>query len=301
MKPVERDRLQASLRRRLLTLAHSEGADFQTVLTRYGLERFLYRLGHSRHRGAFLVKGAFLYHAWLEDVARPTRDLDLLGYGSPDISRIESAIAEIAGIVFMDDGLDFPVATIRGEAIREASLYDGIRIRLVAQLGRTRIPLQLDVGFGDAAGSDATDLDYPTLLDHEPPHVRAYRPQYVVAEKLEAMVALGFVNSRLKDYYDLWRILTNMEISDQDLLIAIQATFAGRRTGIPRKVPDALTAAFAHDAQKIIQWEAFLGRSGLDIAGATLDSVVRELRNRLVPLLSLAGTDTSVQLPPAET
>lgn len=290
MKPADRDRLQASLRQRLLALAHSEGADFQTVLTRYGLERFLYRLGHSRHRGAFVVKGAFLYHAWLEDVARPTRDLDLLGYGSPDISRIESVIAEIAGIVFLNDGLDFPVATIRGEAVREASLYDGIRIRLVAMLGRTRIPLQLDVGFGDAAGSDATDLDYPTLLDHEHPHVRAYRPQHVVAEKLEAMVALGFINSRLKDYYDVWRILANMDIADKDLLAAIHATFSRRQTSIPTEVPIALTDAFAHDAQKVIQWEAFLGRSGLDVGGATLSTIVRALRDRLAPLLWPAGT-----------
>ncbi len=292
MRPTDRDRLQASLRQRLLDLAHRDGADFQTILTRYGLERFLFRLGHSRHRDAFLLKGAFLYHAWLEDVARPTRDLDLLGYGSPDIGRIEAVVAEIAGIVFVEDGLEFPAATIRGEAIRDASLYDGIRIRLVAQLGRTRIPLQLDVGFGDAAGSDAADLDYPTLLGHEPPHVRAYRPQYVVAEKLEALVALGFVNSRLKDYYDLWRILMNMDISDEDLLTAIQATFSRRQTSIPRKVPSALTDDFAHDQQKVVQWEAFLGRSGLAVGGATLSLVVRELRDRLVPLLTLARADT---------
>ncbi len=289
MTPSDRERLQASRRQRLLDLAHREDADFQAVLTRYGLERFLYRLGRSRHRESFLLKGAFLFHAWQNDVARPTQDIDLLGLGSPDIARLEAVVAEISAVEADDDGLDFPTDTIRGEAIRETSLHDGIRIKLLARLGRTRIPLQLDIGFGDAADSHAVDLKFPTLLDLESPWILAYRPQYVIAEKLEAMVALGDINSRLKDYYDLWRILGTMDVAEDDLVVAVRSTFERRGADIPADVPAGLTDVFARDEQKIRLWNSFLSRSGIDAGETTLASVVRELRTRLVPLMGRAS------------
>lgn len=198
------------MRQRLLDIAQRDGADSQLVLTRYGLERFLYRLGRSPHRTTFLLKGAFLFYAWRNEVGRPTRDLDLLGHGAPDLARVEGIVADIATREVDDDGLDFLPDTIRGESTREAALYDGIRIRLAAALGRTRIPLQIDIGFGDAAGPLAVELTYPTLLDQDPPRILTYRPEYVVAEKLEALVALGDINTRLKDDYDLWRMSSTM-------------------------------------------------------------------------------------------
>lgn len=183
MTTEERARLQASVRQRLLNLAQRDNTDFQFVLTRYGLERFLYRLGRSPHRSTFLLKGAFLFYAWQHEMGRPTRDLDLLGHGVPDIRRLEGVIADIAAVEADDDGLDFVPDTIRGEAIREASLYDGIRLKLVATLGRIRIPMQIDIGFGDAAGPSAVELEYPTLLDQDAPRILTYRPEFVVAEK----------------------------------------------------------------------------------------------------------------------
>jgi hypothetical protein len=246
----ERTNLQASVRQRLLNIAQRDGADFQLVLTRFGLERFLHRLGRSPHKEAFLLKGAFLFHAWREDVGRPTRDLDLLGHGSPDIARLEAVIADIAGTDVEDDGLDFRTDGIRGEAIREAALYDGIRIRLDATLGRARIPLQIDVGFGDAASPEAVELEYPTLLDQTPPTILAYRPEYVVA--------------------------------------AIKATFAQRGSAIPTDVPPGLADTFA-DPGKSGMWSAFLERNGLDERAGSLTDVVRDLRSTLGPLLEDAG------------
>jgi len=181
--PSNRDGLIASVRQRLLNIARRDRVDFQIVLIRYGIERFLYRLARSPHKDVFLLKGAFLFYAWQNDVTRPTRDVDLLGQGPPDIDRLVRVVAEIVGWQVTDDGLDFPPDVIRGETIREASLYDGIRIKLVALLGQTRIPLQIDVGFGDAAGRAGELLEYPTLLDQKPPRILAYRPEYVVAEK----------------------------------------------------------------------------------------------------------------------
>lgn len=292
MMPDERENLQASVRQRLLNIARRDGLDFQLVLTRYGLERFLHRLGRSPHKDAFLLKGAFLFYAWQEDVNRPTRDLDLLGLGSPDIARLEVVIAEIAETDVEDDGLDFHRDSIRGQAIREEALYDGIRIRLDATLGRARIPLQIDTGFGDAASPEAVELEYPTLLDQTPPMVLAYRPEYVVAEKLEALVALGEINTRLKDYYDLWRLTRTMDLPHDDLVAAIRATFTRRGSAIPADVPPGLANSFANP-DKSGMWKAFLERNGLDAEDMSLADLLIELRSLLWPLIEDAGRDNN--------
>ncbi len=250
----ERARLQASVRQRLLNIAQREGIDFQLVLTRYGLERFLYRLGRSPHRSTFLLKGAFLFYAWQQEVDRPTRDLDLLGHGTPDILRLENIVADMATVEVDDDGLDFLPDTIKGEAIREASLYDGIRLKLVATLGRTRIPVQIDIGFGDAA------------------------------EKLKAMVALGDINTRLKDYYDLLRLSRTMALPREGMIEALRATFMRRGTVLPDEVPPGLADSFADDSRTRM-WDAFITRNGLDTEGASFADVVRELRSSYWPLI----------------
>lgn len=288
MTAEDRARMQASVRQRLLNIAQGDNTDFQLVLTRYGLERFLYRLGRSPHRSTLMLKGAFLFYAWQQDVGRPTRDLDLLGHGTPDIRRLEGVIADIAAAEVEDDGLDFLPDTIRGEAIREASLYDGIRLRLVATLGRARIPVQIDVGFGDAAGPSAVELAYPTLLEQDAPRILTYRPEFVVAEKLEAMVVLGDINTRLKNYYDLWRVNRTMALPREDLIEALRATFSRRGTEIPAEVPPGLADGFA-DVSRSRMWDAFIARNGLDAGGASLVDVVRELRSQYWPVIEAAG------------
>jgi predicted nucleotidyltransferase component of viral defense system len=290
--PTNREGMWASLRQRLLNIAHEEHVDFQTVLTRFGLERFLYRLGQSKHRDEFLLKGAFLYYAWQNDVARPTRDIDLLGRGTPDIARLTTVINDIISCSVEDDGLDFDSDTIQGQPIREASLYDGIRFKLSAMIGRTKIPLQVDIGFGDAIGTSATVLKYPTLLDHRPPSVLAYHPSFVVAEKFEAMVVLGMINTRLKDYYDIWKLVRTMDVPQQEYVEAIRATFSRRGTDIPAEVPAGLTDDYAHDDQKRRMWNAFIDRNGLDVGQASFESVVKDLRSMLMPLAIEARGDT---------
>jgi len=280
-------RLQASVRQRLLNIAQRDNTAFQRVLTRYALERFLYRLGRSPHRSAFMLKGAFLFYAWQHEVGRPTRDLDLLGHPTPDIRRLEGVIADIAAVAVDDDGMDFLPDTIRGEAIREASLYDGVRIKLVATLGRTRMPVQIDIGFGDAAGSSAVELAYPTLLEQDAPRILTYRPEFVAAEKLEAMVALGDINTRLKDYYDLLRMNRTMALPREDLIEALRATFSRRGTEIPTEIPPGLGDEFA-DVSRSRMWDAFIARNDLDAGGASLVDVVQELRSQYWPLIQAA-------------
>jgi hypothetical protein len=291
MTPESRERLQASLRQRLLNLAQAEEVDFQVVLSRFGRERFLYRLGKSSHQQEFILKGAFLFFAWHEDTARPTRDIDLLGYGTPDIPRLIEVISDIARGEVEDDGLDFPTDVIRGQQIRETSLYDGIRFKLEARLGQTRIPLRIDIGFGDAAGSEAVILEYPTLLEHAPPRILAYQPYFVVAEKLEAIVALGMINTRLKDYYDIWWVNRTMDIPERKLVEAVRTTFTRRGTAIPSELPVGLSGEFTGDGQKLRMWEAFLTRSGLEFEGGSLKVIVEEICSFLWPIIVKAGTE----------
>lgn len=292
MTEEHRQRLQESIRQRLLNHARRENVDFQLVLTRYGLERFLYRLGQSNHRDSFLLKGAFLFLAWKQEIGRPTRDLDLLGHGAADVARLETIVGEILRAEVEEDGLEFNPDSIRGEEIRDAALYDGIRIRLDAKLGRARIPVQIDIGFGDAAGPHPIELEYPTLLDQSPPQVLSYRPEFVVAEKLEALVALGEINTRIKDYFDLWRLGRMMEIPQADLIAAIRATFRNRGTAIPSTLPSGLGDGFA-DAGHRSMWNAFVERNALDAAGMGFAEVLDEIRVRYWPLLEAASREQS--------
>jgi len=284
MTSGDRKPLQASVRQRLLNIANRDRVDFQQILTRYSLERLLFRLGRSPHRATFLLKGAFLFLAWQDDIARPTKDLDFLGHGSPEIDRLESLLLEILSTKVEDDGLDFLPETVQGAAIREASLYDGIRFKLTATLGNIRIPIQIDIGFGDAAGQHATELEYPTLLDQGPPRIMSYKPEFVIAEKLEAIVALGLINSRIKDYYDLWCLSNSMQIPHKDIIGAIRATFDVRGTEIPSDIPPGLSVDFA-DGPKSRAWNAFISRSELDGKNLQLEDILRELRTHYLPLL----------------
>lgn len=273
----------ASVRQRLLNLARERREDFGLVLTRYALERLMYRLSRGAHCEQFVLKGAMLFALWGDEPHRPTRDLDLHGRGASDASRLEQLFREIIGVQVEDDGLEFAPETVRGERIREEEEYEGMRVRFEARLGSARIPVQVDVGFGDAITPAAEETDYPVLLDFPAPRLRAYPRETVVAEKFEAMVKLGIANSRMKDFYDLWVLARDFEFQGRALSRAIEATFARRRTPVPTEEPLALTAAFHEDEGKRTQWLAFLRRTGLESGGKTLGDVVPALREFLMP------------------
>ena len=266
----------ASIRQRLLDRARMRGEDFQLVLDRYAVERLLYRLSISPHREQFLLKGALLFALWFDQPHRPTRDADLLGFGPPDPERLAGLIAELCAITD-DDGLRFDVGSMAVEPIREEAAYEGMRIRLLAFLGDARCHAQWDVGFGDAVTPAPADVDYPVLLEGMPaPRLRVYPRETVFAEKLEAIATLGIANSRMKDYFDLLALLREGAMDNPMLTEAIRATFQRRATALPDGVPFGLTDAFATDAQKQAQWNAFLRRNRLD--APQLTPVVVELR-----------------------
>ena len=235
----------ASVRARLLDRARAEKTDFQILLTRYALERLLYRLSVSDQRERFVLKGAML---------------------------------------LPEDGVAFDIAGIEAAPIRDEAEYAGVRVRTSATIAGARVPIQIDVGFGDAITPDALEIEYPALLDAPAPVLRAYPPETVVAEKTEAIVSLGVANSRMKDFYDLWMIAQTFAFEGRTLADAIQRTFERRRTSWPEQPPAGLSDAFARE--KDAQWRAFLARDRLGAAPASLVEVNDNLRAFLQPVLA---------------
>ena len=282
--------LAASVRARLLAIAKAEQTDFNAVLVRYALERFLYRLGQSAHADGFVLKGAMLFNLWYAMPHRPTRDVDLLGFGASDLESIAHDFREIVSVP-AEDGMVFDASSVSVEEIRKSAGYAGARVWVSAELARARCKVQVDIGFGDAVTPGPVNATYPALLaDFAPPQLRTYPVYTVVAEKLHAIVLLGMTNSRLKDYLDLW-ILLDREVLDAGILAsATAATFTRRGTPLPTELPIGLSNEFASDASRLALWVAFLRKNAL--AAMPLGDVVDALREKLQPAFAHAASNT---------
>ncbi len=277
----------ASNRARLLALARERKEDFQFLLGRWMVERFLYRLGVSSLRDRFILKGAMLLTAWSGKLYRPTRDIDLLGCGSPAIEDVIDAVRQFCA-VDTGDGLRFDVDAIEGFRIKEDAEYEGVRLKVPASLDGARVQLQMDIGFGDAVEPAPDDIRFPVLLPMEHPAIRAYPPEVVIAEKCHAMVLLGIANSRMKDFYDIWVMARTMTFRLDRLATALASTFERRRTDLPLDAPFALTAAFLDDAAKRIQWRAFATKGDLGETVPSLAQVGEAIRTFLLPAIEAA-------------
>ncbi len=268
----------ASIRARLKNHADSAKEDFNLVLSRYGIERLLYRLATSEHASQFVLKGALLFALWYGQPHRPTRDADLLGFGSDDPERL-AAIFRSLCTMSIDDGIAFDAASVQVSPIREDARYGGVRVELRATLDAARIALQVDVGFGDAVTPAPQAMPYPGLLPDVPTAtLRIYPKATVIAEKLHAICLLGMGNSRMKDYFDLDHLLQDREVDAAVLRRAIATTFERRQALIPAELPAGLSDAFAADAVKRTQWAAFLRKNRLE--ARDLGDVVRRVRDR---------------------
>ena len=274
--------LAASIRARLKLRADATKQDFNLTLTHYGLERLLYRLSVSPYAPNYLLKGALLFSLWYDQPHRPTRDADLLGFGPDDIESAVAAFREICQIA-VDDGIEFYPASVKGAAIRKEAGYGGVRIDLQAKLDGARITLQVDIGFGDAVTPAPEAISFPVLLDDLPaPQLRAYPKYTVVAEKFHAVCLLGMANTRMKDYFDLWILITEGTLEPTELRRAVEATFARRQLAIPNTLPAGLSDTFSRDATKQMQWTAFLKKSRLN--AMDLPQVVARLRDEFQKL-----------------
>lgn len=276
--------LPASVKTRLLNLAEDRHETFNDLVVRYCIERLLYRLSRSKHADRFLLKGAMLFVLWDDRVPRPTKDVDFLGSGRMETAVVAATFREIVATPVPPDGLEFDPTAVTAEEFREGQEYGGIRVKLLVHLGKGKIPLQVDIGSGDAVTPGPEETDFPVLLDFPAPRVRVYPVYTVVAEKFEAMVSLGVRNTRMKDYHDLWFLARRFDFDGATLHRAIAATFARRGTALEIE-PLPFTAGFIGDADRQTQWQGFLTRNGLQGPPARFPALMAKLREFIGPAL----------------
>ena len=271
-----------SIRQRLLNLARERGENFDYVLRQYVIQRLLYRLSQTDYQKQFLLKGAQLFWLWNKDFHRPTRDVDLLGFGDNDVQVLVRAFQEICSVKIAD-GLQFDTGNIEGLEIKEDDMYQGVRITGFAELARARIPFQVDIGFGDIVTPEPEVASMPSFLDMPEAEIRVYPVYTVLAEKFQAMVYLGLANSRMKDFYDVWFIASGMDLDGTLLAEAIKATFARRDTSVTTAPLEIFEEAFAGDKSKNAQWNAFINKNALTNE-LTFANMIQKLKIFLEPI-----------------
>jgi Nucleotidyl transferase AbiEii toxin, Type IV TA system len=276
----------ASVKQRLLNRAREQKEDFNLLLTKYGLERILYRIGRSPYKDSFVLKGALLFELWTEQRYRPTRDADFLSKGENSPERYQRIFEEICDLNVEDDGVRFDRDTVKVEKIKEDQDYEGLRITFTGFMEAARLPVQIDIGFGDAVTPAPVETDFPTLLPNPAPRLLSYPRETVIAEKFEAMVKLGIANTRMKDFHDLKTLSELFHFESALLIEAIQRTFEHRKTALPvNELPTALTVEFYADATKMAQWNAFNLKNKLYIQPSSLESVATSIREFVIPLM----------------
>jgi hypothetical protein len=255
--------ISASVHQRLLNKARESRRPFNELLQYFAIERFMYRLSKTPHVERFILKGALMLPVWKAPLTRPTKDIDLLGYLDTDVQIITNAFRDVCEQGVESDGMLFDADSVSGEIIMEEADYGGIRVGLQGSLGSARVSLQIDVGFGDVITPSASEITYPTILDMPPPALRGYSRESTVAEKFQAMVKLGALNSRMKDFYDIWMLSCEFNFEGSVLAAAITSTFQNRRTDVPKRIVP-LEESFGKDPTKTSQWQGFISKSKLD-------------------------------------
>jgi hypothetical protein len=292
MKKSEKQNTGHSVFQRLLNISRTNREDFNLLLLRYGIERLLYRLSISSHKDRFVLKGASLFLVWKGHNYRVTKDADLLGFGDPDANQIAEVFKDICQIACsQDDGMIYLTESLKTEVIREDQEYDGVRITLTGLLHQARIPLQIDVGFGDTITPEPEFIEFPTLIEMPAPNMKAYPRYTLVAEKLEAIVRLGLANSRMKDFYDIWLVSKLFDFDGKILCQAISNTFKRRNTRLPEKEPFAFTSEFYEDQQKKQQWKAFVKKTKPEDATDDFGVIVAKISEFLTPVLRQLQND----------
>lgn len=284
VKPLKN--FAASVRVRLLDHAKRHGDDYQRILTRYAIERLLYRLGQTKAAERYVLKGAMLFVTWPEQVFRPTGDLDLLGQGDPDPDAMIKLFTLICQVESPDDGIVFNPATLKVEPVREADKYQGVQLSLKGELANAVIHVQVDIGFGDHVYPPPTRQTFPSLLPDLPAaNILMYPPETVIAEKFEAMIRFGEANGRIKDFYDMWVTIRTFPFDLPFLVEAVGGTFRRRETAIPTEMPIGLTETFAKIAAERGLWSGFLRRNPPTLQPPPFADLQEELRRFFSPVI----------------
>jgi len=275
----------ASVHQRLLNKAKESSRTFNELLQHFAIERFIYRLSRSPHADRFVLKGALMFSAWSTSTSRPTMDIDLLGRIDNDIETIVAVIKDVCLMDVEEDGMSFHENSVKAARITEDAEYEGVRVRVRGGLGNVRVSLQIDIGFGDFVVPGPHKITYPTLFDFSPPVLQGYTMESTIAEKFQAMVRLGILNSRMKDFYDIWKLAHTFGFNGKILAEAIAKTFERRNTPIPSAMT-FFKSSFAKDSVKKSQWRGFVEKAMLADAPDSIEDVVFAINLFLEPVIS---------------
>lgn len=281
--------IQASVRDRLKNKADKTSLSFAETLQYYGMERFLYRFSKSKYADKFVLKGALLFTVWEVPERRTTFDIDFLARYDNKVEGIEAVIKDVCAVGVEPDGLEFDAKTVEGRKIKEDADYEGVRVKFIGLLERSQIPMQIDVGFGDVVYPRTKIIDYPAILDLPKPHLKSYPPESVVSEKFEAMIKLGLLNSRMKDFYDLWLMTRRFDFKGSDLAEALKRTFTHRKTDLPGRKPLFAEEIYDQTSDRQTFWKAFLTKSRIKHAPEKLNEIANGIEKFLIkPLQAIS-------------
>lgn len=278
--------IEASVKALLQNKARETNRPFAEVLQYYGMERFLYRFSRSKYTDRFVLKGALLFTVWQIPERRTTLDIDFLARYDNRVASIEAVMREVCNVSVDPDGLVFDSKNVQGRKIKEGADYEGVRVKFLGFLERSRIPMQIDVGFGDIVYPKTKVIDYPVILDFPKPHLKGYPPESVISEKFEAMVKLGLLNSRMKDFYDIWLMMRQFNFSGSNLAEALRRTFEHRKTDLPKECPLFAEEIYDEKSDRQTLWKAFLKKGDIKHAPEKLAITAKEIENFLVKPLN---------------
>lgn len=286
--------IPTSVHQRLLNKARELGRPFNELFQYFSMERFIYRLSKTPHVQKFVLKGALMFTAWNIQATRTTKDIDLLGRLENSVEAMIAVMRDTCNQTVEPDGMSFDPDSVTCNPIIEDAIYEGIRVFVRGSLGKSRVVLQLDVGFGDVVFPSELDVKYPTILYFPAPTLKGYTQESIIAEKFQAMIKLGELNSRMKDFYDIWLLSKQFDFNGHVLAEAITKTFKIRKTEIPAQ-PAVFKKSFSEDQTRDIQWRAFLRKTVLANTPHSFYEVMTEIKSFLVPVSSSIVAQKSFQ------
>ena len=275
--------IAASVHQRLLDKAKESSRPFNELLQYFAIELFIYRLSKSPYADRFILKGALMFSAWCGPASRPTMDIDLLGKIDNRLEVITAAIKDACQMDVEADGISFNAETVEAFRITEDAEYEGVRVRIHGNLGNARVSIQIDIGFGDVIVPNPRTVSYPAILDFPAPELKGYTMESTIAEKFQAMVKLGVLNSRMKDFYDIWILSRTFDFKGEILAEAVEKTFANRKTPINLNAA-IFDPSFGKDGNKNVQWQGFIRKTKLNNAPESFEEVMAVVKLFLEPL-----------------
>lgn len=298
----EKNNLPHSILVQLRRYAREAGENPQVIQRRYATERLMYRISKSEHADRFVLKGAWLFFLW-GDPQRATGDVDFLGElenSREEVSRVFKEIIEVEPEV--DDGLDYDPETMNVDPIQEGGDYQGLRVRMKARLGDSKIPTKIDLGFGEKLAEDPVSTELPAILELPRPKMHVYSKEAVIAEKLEAIVKFGTATTRFKDYFDILVLSRDEGFQGRKLQAQVEATFEQRQTELPSSVPEGLKDAFGEEEDSQKQWQAFRRRKNVRGGPNDFADAITRVRKFVYPVLqaSAAGRKMTKNWRPEE-